>query len=361
MTPSWAVVMGDHMIKLFDIQGETMKKIVITGLFFLLALTGNGVAEIPSGTLTFAITPNVAGTANHLSVWVPYPMSDQFQTITDMTITGNCKTWAVYRDPGSEAVYVHARWEAPIEKPLVQMSFHISQKNRRNNSIVYSKKDYPELIKPYLEATEFIPAKDPAIKKIAKKAVQGKSGTLEKARAIYDWVIENTFRDPAVKGCGLGLPVRTILQCKGGGKCADISSVFVTLARAEGIPARDVYGIRMATPVDGDVTSAYHCWAEFYLPGTGWVMVDPADVRRLMLVNKVELKDAGVWRKLFWGGDDLFRAVLEKNARGVVLNGAEKDARLNYFMYPAAQVDGKSLDYFDPETFKYSVTFAKDK
>jgi transglutaminase-like putative cysteine protease len=336
-----------------------MKRLGIAVILFQLILAGSVFAG-SSGTLTFTVSPAVEGTAKHVTVWLPYPMSDEYQTITGMTVSGNSPLWAVYRDPGSEAVYLKADWDSSSEKPTLTMSFHIESKDRKNNSIVYSRKDCPEMVKPYLEATEFVPANDPEMKKLAKKATKGKSGILEKARGIYDWVVENTYRDPDVKGCGLGLPVRTMMQCKGGGKCADLSSVFVTLARAAGIPARDVYGIRLATPADGDVTSAYHCWAEFYLPGTGWVMVDPADVRKMMLVNKLELKDAGEWRKKFWGGDDLLRVVLEKNARGLALDGAAQNARQNYFMYPAAQVDGKMLDYFDPESFKYSVTFKKD-
>lgn len=338
-----------------------MKKIVMTAIFLQMILAVNTFAGIPSGTLTFTVTPNVEGHADHVSVWIPYPMSDDFQTIGDMTVTGNYKNWAVFRDPGSEAVYVKADWDSPAEKPRFQMSFHIDQKDRRNSGIVDSKESVPDLVKPYLDSTEYVPADDPEMKRIAEDAVKGKVGILEKAGAVYDWVVENTFRDPAVKGCGLGLPVRTIQMCGGGGKCADLSSVFVTLARAAGIPARDVYGLRLASPIDGDVTGNFHCWAEFYLPGTGWVMVDPADVRKMMLVNKLELKDSGEWKKFFWGGDDLFRAVLEINARGVVLQGLGKDNKLNYLMYPAAQVDGKFLDFFDPETFKYSVVFTKDK
>ena len=172
--------------------------------------------------------------------------------------------------------------------------------------------------------------------------------------------MENTFRDPEVKGCGLGIPGRTLFQCKGGGKCADISSVYVAVARAAGIPARDVYGLRLSNPKDGNITSGFHCWAEFYLPGTGWIPVDPADVRKMMLVHKVELKNAGDWRKFFWGGDDLFRVVLEKNSRGVVFEPEQKGKPVNYLMYPFAQVDGKTLNFFDSKGFTYFVSYKAD-
>ncbi len=337
-----------------------MNKALIWLTAIFLILTSTCLAAQPNGHLTFTLTPTVQKDTQKVDLWVPYPMGDEFQTISDMSITGNFKTQAIYRDPASEAVYLHLTWDKPAEQPKCVMAFHISQKDRRNPDILENGADYPAIITPYLGATPFIPANDPEMKKIASKAVKGKTTTLEKARAVYDWVVENTFRDPEVKGCGLGEPGRTIQQCKGGGKCADLSAVFVTLARAAGIPARDVYGLRLGSPKDGDVTSGFHCWAEFYLPGTGWVMVDPADVRKMMLVHKLELTDGATqdWKTFFWGGDDLFRLVLEKNSRGVNLTGAK--APLPYFMYPAAQVDGRQLNYFDAKSFSYKVTFKAD-
>lgn len=328
-------------------------------LFALLFITEPAFAEIPAGNLTFTITPFVSDGTRDVKLWVPYPMSDEFQTISDMKITGNYQQSAIYRDPVSEAVYLYAVWKEPLAKPECVMSFHISQKNRKNTDLKDSGEKYPELVLRYLESTDEIPANDPEMKTIANKTITGKKGTLEKAKAIYDWVVQNTFRDPDVKGCGLASPIRTVNYCEGGGKCADISAVFVTLARAAGIPARDVYGLRLSLPKDGDVTSGFHCWAEFYLPGTGWVMVDPADVRKMMLVHKLELKDAMDWYNFFWGGDDLFRLVLEKNSRGVSLDGT--DQKISYFMYPAAQVDGKMLNYFDAAGFSYKVEYIGDK
>ncbi len=338
-----------------------MKRLSILFVVLSLFFTGVCAAAQPDGRLTFTITPTVEKKTNQVDLWLPYPVSDDFQTISEMSVTGNFDTSAIYRDPASEALYLHATWDNPAEQPKCVMQFHISQKDRRNTKITASGADYPEIVTPYLEATKFIPSEDPEMKKIAKTAVQGKNSTLEKAQAVYDWVVENTYRDPEVKGCGLGFPGRTLQQCGGGGKCADLSAVFVTLARAAGIPARDVYGLRLSSPKDGDVTSGFHCWAEFYLPGTGWVMLDPADVRKMMLVHKLELKDKDTdeWRKFFWGGDNLFRVVLEKNARGVSLNGAKEP--VPYFMYPAAQVDKSMLNYFDAKSFEYKVSFKADQ
>ena len=79
------------------------------------------------------------------------------------------------------------------------------------------------------------------------------------------------------------------------GKCADLNALFVGLARAVNLPARDVYGLRVASSDFGyrslgvgspNVTRAQHCRAEVFLTGYGWVPVDPADVRKVVLEEK---------------------------------------------------------------------------
>ena len=88
---------------------------------------------------------------------------------------------------------------------------------------------------------------------------------MERAKAIYDWTVENMYRDPDTKGCGKGdvcsLPV------KPGGKCTDISAVYIALCRAAGVPAREIFSVRLGKKDGEDITTYQHCWAEFFLPG----------------------------------------------------------------------------------------------
>ena len=337
-----------------------LAQMLSTTVLLLIMMAGTAAAEIPSGTITFDITPKVEKSVEKLDLWVPYPMSGAHQRVTGVRVDGNFDQRAVYRDPDSDTVFLHARWQPAGQSPRLRLRFHVVLEDRSVDVIKDTGQPIPEPIKRYLAATDEVPAGNEKMKAIAEKATKGKTGILEEARGVYEWVTENTHRDPKVQGCGLARPGRTLYQCSGGGKCADISAVFVTVARAAGIPARDVYGLRLAGPEDGDITSAFHCWAEFYLPGTGWIPVDPADVRKMMLVHDLELSAADSWRKFFWGGDDLFRVVLEKDARGVHLTPPQAENPLNYLMYPYAEADGKPLPYFNPEKFSYTVEFKVD-
>src|SRR5947209_14773858 len=87
---------------------------------------------------------------------------------------------------------------------------------------------------------------DGIVKATADKIVGWAFSDVEKARRIYEWIVDNTFRDPKTRGCGVG-DVRTMLESGNlGGKCADLNALYVGLARAVAVPARDVYGVRVA-------------------------------------------------------------------------------------------------------------------
>eukprot|EP01022_Parablepharisma_sp_SALTPOND_P014790 TRINITY_DN2051_c0_g1_i1.p1 TRINITY_DN2051_c0_g1~~TRINITY_DN2051_c0_g1_i1.p1 ORF type:complete len:1642 (-),score=446.74 TRINITY_DN2051_c0_g1_i1:4346-9271(-) len=315
-----------------------------------------------AGVITLTIKPNVLPDSKVVNLWAPYPVSNAAQKITDMNVQTNADDSAVYRDSNSGALFLYNGWTEITDAPEMVMSFHVELGSREVGELKDSDAPVPAPIaEKYLASTPQVPAD--RFKEQAAEITDGKTTILEKAKAVYDWTVENTFRDPEVKGCGLAQPGRTLTECKGGGKCADLSAVFVTLARAAGVPSRDVYGLRLGDPKNGDVTSGFHCWAEFYLPGTGWVPVDPADVRKMMLVHDLKLEDKATndWRDFFWGGDDLFRITLGKDSHGVVFTPKQQGEPLNYFMYPFAQVDGETLNYFDPKAFSYNVTYTADQ
>jgi transglutaminase-like putative cysteine protease len=219
----------------------------------------------------------------------------------------------------------------------------------------------------FLKPSKYVPT-DGIVKETADKATKGATTDIDKARAIYEWIVENTFRDPKVRGCGRG-DIRFMLESGDlGGKCADLNALYVGLARASGVPARHIYGLRIAKSELGykslglatdKATKGQHCRAEVYLNHYGWVPVDPADVRKVVLeeppgtlklndemVSKARTRLFGSW-EMNWMGYNYAHDVALPDSTG---------QPLVYFMYPQAETADGRLDPFDPDNFKYEIT-----
>ena len=201
---------------------------------------------------------------------------------------------------------------------------------------------------------------DGVVKEAADEITSKAKRDMEKARVIYEWIVENTFRDPKTRGCGVG-DIRFMLETKNfGGKCADLNALYVGLARAAGLPARDVYGIRIAKSELGykslgtsseNVTKAQHCRAEVYLTSHGWAPIDPADVRKVVLeeppgnrtlgddmVKKARARLFGSW-EMNWMAYNFAHDIDVPGSSG---------APLGFFMYPEAETAEGRLDSLIP-------------
>jgi Transglutaminase-like superfamily len=323
-------------------------------LFFSSNAWGNSV----SGTIVMEFDLSAHAYNQETQLWIPYPITDGNQTIKNIHWDGNCASSGVYTDAKFQTPMLYAKWDAGIKNRKLTFSFDVNRQE-------VIRKDFPEKETAwdpvdyalYLAPTRLGPING-EIKKLADKITKGKSTILEKAKAIYDWTCENTYRNPETPGCGAG-DVCKLLK-NPGGKCADISSVFIALARAADVPSRDVFGIRLGKGPKQDITRWQHCWAEFFLPGYGWVPVDPADVRKMMLTKNLKLSDqkTSEYRKYFWGAIDPYRIRLS-DGRDLELNPPQKGDAVNYLMYPFAQTGDTTLDWLDPEAFKYSIIFRK--
>lgn len=317
--------------------------------------------ETAAGEMSIEVTVDAPADNTDTKLWVPLPVSDKFQTIEDVKIDGNFAHKGIYKEKTTGNSMVYADWSTvPSEQRRLSLTFKVSTHKRTNRDFVENKSAIPSNVKPFLKNEALVPTGG-RIKKIGEEVVAGKVKISEKARAVYDWVVDNTFRDPSVQGCGVGDVEQTL--DKKGGKCVDISSVFVSVARAAGVPAREVFGIRLGKE-DGvsDVSKGHHCWVEYYVPGAGWVPADPADVRKAILEKKLENDpaEAGKYREYYFNAVDPNRIVVATGGRGYYLNPPQKGGPLNYFMYPYAEIDGKPVEWLAAQKeLKYKITYKK--
>lgn len=303
-------------------------------------------------------------------VWLPAALTGEtpYQRTLFNRFTAEDGTASLSKDSQNALGIVSATY-ASGAKPRLTLTSRVSL---RNYNVDLSFRRTPSPISDaershFLRPTRFVPT-DGIVKETALKATAGATTDTEKARAIYEWVVENTFRDPRVRGCGRG-NIRFMLESGDmGGKCADLNALYVGLARSVGLPARHAYGVRIAKSELGykslglatnNATKAQHCRAEVYLREHGWVPVDPADVRKVALeeppgnlflnaaiVSRARASLFGSW-EMNW--------MAYNYAQDVELPGSAGKS-LVFFMYPQAETSDGRVDPYDPDNFSYEIT-----
>lgn len=325
-----------------------------------------------SGWRTFEVTTHVEvlKPSGVTRIWLPAALirNTSFQKTLANRFVADGGTAKLTESKQDSLGIVTATYPAHA-KPALILTSRVSLKNHKvdlsspHNGIHASRSE----LEYYLRPSKYVPT-DGIVKETADKAVKGANTDFEKARSIYEWVVDNTFRDPKVRGCGRG-DIRFMLESGDlGGKCADLNALYVGLARAAGLPARHIYGLRIYKSVLGckslglatdKATKGQHCRAEVYLHQYGWVPVDPADVRKVVLeeppgnlnlndeiVSKARARLFGSW-EMNWMGYNYAHDVALPGSNGLPLV---------YFMYPQAETVEGRIDSFDPDKFRYEIT-----
>ncbi len=254
----------------------------------------------PSGWRRFEITTKVTlpATGGAAQLWLPLAQTaGGYQTALDLRWNGSGLTERVH-DARYGAPILRTTWDdqdaAPRQIEAVQI---VATQDRAATPLL----PLTEAERRFWTAPTASAPIDGIVRETVGRITAGKNTPRERLRAIYDWVVDHTHRDADTPGCGRG-DVQSMLQLgQLGGKCADINSLMVGLARAGGFPARDVYGLRVADSRlfsclgrSGNISRAQHCRAEVFLDDEGWFPVDPADVRKVVLEAKLALESPEV-------------------------------------------------------------------
>jgi transglutaminase-like putative cysteine protease len=305
-------------------------------------------------------------------VWLPVPaVESPWQKRRGNAWSGNAVRAGIVSDGKYGVDMLYAEWQKGERSPVVELTSRFMTRDRAVDlsrpaagGVALSSTE----VAFYTAPTELLPT-DGIVRDTARALTRNARSDLVKARDIYEWVVENTYRDPKTPGCGYG-DIKTMLETKTmGGKCADINAMFVGLARAVGIPARDVYGIRVAPSALGyaslgaasdNISKAQHCRAEFFAQGYGWVPVDPGDVRKVILEEppgRLELDD----RRVIAARNRLFGSwemnwLAYNTGHDIVLPNSSGGTKLPYLMYPNGETGGERLSQLDPDAFKYTIT-----
>lgn len=327
----------------------------------------------PGAWRSFEMTMDIA-VADHQGttrLWLPLPdIETDYQRSLGHSWGGNATTMQLVADAPRGARMLYAEFPEAVKTPTLQLVSRLQTKSRAVDWRQPSRaSEDPEVLRANLAPTELIPT-DGIVRKTALAATHGAKTDVEKTRAIYQWVVANAHREPKVRGCGTG-DVRTMLETGNlGGKCADLNAIFVGLCRSVGVPARDVYGLRLVPSAFGyrelganpaGLKGAQHCRAEVFLKAYGWVAMDPADVLKVMRQETQEwIKDpahplvAPVNKGLFGGWEGNW--VGYNTAHDLMLPGSAGKASLPFLMYPQGENRSGRFDELAPDSFKYNIT-----
>jgi len=284
----------------------------------------------------YAFTVKNVSPGERVRVWIPLAHSDAFQDVKIVSRNGDLPLKHVLQpEYGNEVLYAET---AKADKGEYKFSVDYDVVRREHVVLVNGKpatdgrsaraptvSSQVELVR-FLEPDRLVPVTGvPA--ELAAEETKGAATPLEKAKDIYEYVFRTMKYDKSGTGWGHG---DTLWACDSKhGNCTDFHSVFISMARAEKIPARFQIGF----PIPADKHSAeipgYHCWAEFYLDSTGWVPVDISEAWKHQ-----EKHD------YFFGAHDVNRVQFTEG-RDLKLAPAQEGPPLNYFVYPYVEIGGK--------------------
>ena len=279
-------------------------------------------------TLTYRATVNdIPEGAKTLDLWLPLPQTDRNQTIHRLTIDAPGPL-TIGRESrfGNQCLYLR------VSKPRgpIPVTLSIDATRQENCGAIEPLSDMDR--DRYLRPEPLVPLDGP-IRDLAVKATKGGKTDLEKARAIYDQVTGMMRYDKSGTGWGRG---DALFACDAKrGNCTDFHALVIGMARSVGIPARFAIGLPLPEIRGSGEIAGYHCWAELYVEGQGWVPVDASEASK----NPAR-------QTYFFGHHDENRLELSRG-RNLILSPAQHGPPLNFFVYPYAEIDGRPHELID--------------
>jgi len=281
-------------------------------------------------TFHYGFTVKDVPPGQKVRVWFPAAHSDEFQEVRVITATGDLPLKRNRESRFGDEIYYAESSKA--EK--AELHFEVVYDVVRHERVVLGAerphlaelKLEPKERKQYLAPDTLVPVTGlPA--DLAAKVAGDQTVPLKKAWAIYDYVFTTMSYDKSGTGWGHGDVLYACNAKKG--NCTDFHSLFISMARSQGIPARFEIGFPLPPDKASGEVAGYHCWADFFEPEHGWVPVDISEA----------------WkhpekRAYFFGAHDANRIEFSRG-RDLALKPAQEGAALNYFVYPYVEVAGK--------------------
>ncbi len=276
---------------------------------------------------------SVLADASSWRLWLPVPTQNAVQRLLDLEVSAPAP-YRVTRDAlGNRYVFVEG--EGTPAAALV-VRFAVERLPLRGFAPAAVASDGARDPQRFLRPARRIPL-DGLIARLAEQESRGLESDAEKIRAFYDYVVRIMRYGKDGEGWGNGDAVWACTSRYG--NCTDFHSLFIGMARSQGIPARFVMGFPIPSDEAEGSVSGYHCWAEVYERGRGWLPLDASEAKKS-------------------GRADAYFGALPSDrieftlGRDLTLEPPQAGEPLNYAIYPYAEADGEPLPKV-PFTLRY--------
>jgi len=226
------------------------------------------------------ITKSENARIGQLVYWLAYPVSDEYQDIDSIKVNGS--DYEIRSNVDSKYIVFYLNKDS-FKNNITEIRLDITFKSyvfkynypKNFSSIKINKYDKTtDLYKEYTKGEQYINLNNNLLKDKSDEFYKESQNILEYAYKCYNWVASTfTYKNPLT-----GLYSVDEFIKNGGGDCGNFSSVFVTMMRIKGIPARHV----IVRNTNNQLSSSFHMFAEICLEGYGWF---PIDVTRHNLSN----------------------------------------------------------------------------
>lgn len=320
--------------------------------------------EPPNEWRTFEITTtvNLKGRNGSSRLWLPLPLNQDtlYQRTLGHSWNGNTTNASMRRLPDGNLEVFHCEWAESDGR--LQLTTLVTTADRHfdvtKRTVAPERED---ILRRNLHASALIP-NDGLAHQLGERIVGRIKDPVAQGKAVFDWVVDNSIYDPSLPDCGTGDIKRQLISGQYGGRSADINGLFVSICRAIGIPARCVYGLRVGPSRlfrslginSDDVTRGQHVRAEFYIPGYGWIPVDPSDVRRAIALEGLSDRDSKLLalKKVLFGVWEM-NWIAFNVGTDVSLPG--KNTNLPFLLTPQLEQSSNAGDASQSASLPYSI------
>src|SRR5271166_4553340 len=211
-------------------------------------------------TFHYAFTVKNIPAGEKLRIWIPLAHSDKFQEVKVLSATGDLLLKKTREAKFDNEMYYAESSKAKQPELHFEIVYDVVRHEHLTLGMYSPHLEDVSLTdkqrKQYLAADVLVPVTGlPA--ELAVKVVEDKTTPLEKARAIYDYVFTTMRYDKTGTGWGHGDVLYACDAKKG--NCTDFHSLFIAMARSQGIPARFEIGFPLPPDKHSAEIAGYHC------------------------------------------------------------------------------------------------------